>query len=1195
MAANPFGPLSPQGFSAVTPTKPTPAPRTRKQRQAFFLDTVDQVHSGQLTEAEGGARLTNAGFPNDHNPFVQDSSGLIPKVAEAVGTAFTPHRKGRLAAADTARAQAGIPNAGIVMPGTGLAAQVLGPLAQGAVYGPGGVVVAVAHPGRTAGEVYQHLRHPNAADAAFLGYVIPVAAATTAARLAGATQAIRAGEGFGSAVTRSSEAGGSLLHTPRGAPVTINVLGPEPPGGIGPREGFPIQRPVSRNVLRRPFQRARGRAIQRGINREAATPGVPIGRFRVGERSGQKIAQTVSARTTVARELRAKRRVEDALANALANDLMKISRKLNRGEHAAVSVVGIAGDQAITDPAATVATQIATHEKFVQDALAAGAAPEDALVQANRHRIDDLKLAQVALENPSPRLKKALALAAQTSQDTEARLIAAGHLTAEQAQGRVTNLYRTYHGAEYVRPTAARLGRPSSGLVRQRGYVERLQGLVDKQAERVAAETERLAAFSPMEIPRGAIGNRAVSEGKVLTPKGGARLERLSAGLSVAKERLATMENAAAARVTPTGFVGGQPVDAPPGSFYFPLSRRYQPAATPPTAFPGRPGPYGKGPVATPPELRQAFTGASVEKGALPAESATALAIRARVVNGVLAAERQFADLFRIGSPVKQSIYDIGIRDTPAIREELKQFFRDLADTAEADPAQLDALSQAGLARLEEHMRFVENVGVGESVPGVKWVDRRYLYDLGHVTPGGVVGSVADAINNPLRISQLYLRPAYVLNLLGNLGMNGITEGVRIFPALRQATLSHRLYGDDVTRLVDAGMGASLSRSFSVPTGVLHDKAQALGEAWNSVTDLYSRRGAFFGEAAREGFKTPTQVKALLTDPAHAATRIRIFRTANRNIVDYNSLTPFEANEVRRAIYFYPWVSRATVWTLRVLAEHPGKSFTLFELGQVGSDHAHRALGKHLPRWADELGLIPAGSRGGLTSTYNPSSVYTPTSAVQAVHALSDFAKGVIGLPQGGGFGETLTPAASMFLGAGTPTDPGSKPKGLIGLVEQQPLVGLAARTGLVPGLPTSQTYPGRGPLGGAGPFVLGGLAPPGRPISRARLGDQALREASTPRAKALMQLDQAAEWGVIPQASVAAAKDGLGAWNDKQVSRLRAKLGSRIKAAQGVQAEVSAGRITAQQAAAVIAQLADATDSQVDALNRQLDARAQG
>jgi hypothetical protein len=153
--------------------------------------------------------------------------------------------------------------------------------------------------------------------------------------------------------------------------------------------------------------------------------------------------------------------------------------------------------------------------------------------------------------------------------------------------------------------------------------------------------------------------------------------------------------------------------------------------------------------------------------------------------------------------------------------------------------------------------------------------------------------------------------------------------------------------------------------SYGVPTGIAHQANQRLAEAWNALTDLYSRRSAFLHEARRAGYRTPEEPHALLRDQTQHAKLIEVTRRANKNMVDFSSLTPLESQTLRRVIYFYP----------------------------------------------DQLGLVPVGH----DRVINPSSLNTFETAASTAQAFLDTAGGLAGVAHGQVLSDAPTPAAGTY------------------------------------------------------------------------------------------------------------------------------------------------------------------------------------
>lgn len=476
------------------------------------------------------------------------------------------------------------------------------------------------------------------------------------------------------------------------------------------------------------------------------------------------------------------------------------------------------------------------------------------------------------------------------------------------------------------------------------------------------------------------------------------------------------------------------------------------------------------------PGIKQRFTGRATRKGLplnMPQVVAHGYARRLHLVS----AHDFYGTLLQASHDVRRSEYDVPIRSTRTIPKQLKDALQKLEQHAASNPTpdEAAALSHAELKALADHLQADEHAraAVGQSVKGVRWVDRRLIKDLGENQVRGPVEKLADAINNPLRVGALYLRPAYLLNLLGNAGMLGVSEGRHGIPAINDALRSHAIHGSRNTAVIDSLMGASRSRGFSVDTGPLGRASHGLAEFWNTITDLHSRRQSFFHSARLSGYNTPEKINALLHDPALKRERNLVVRRANKDIVDY-TLTPAEQQTIRRLIYFYPWVSRGSLWALRAEAEHPVKGVLLAQSGRPVEAQAKKILGA-VPSWLE--GAIPAGpQRGGKVPVRNFSSLNTYQTAQQTADALIQTGAALGNLPHrpgSKGIGELLTPAAQLLASS---TGGGTSHGGIMGALEGTAPYQLARRLGKV-GKP-SKTYPDTG-LGPAfGPFTAGGLYP---------------------------------------------------------------------------------------------------------------------
>lgn len=1152
-------------------------PRTQAEHRAFIDRVVTNVHSGVYDEAAGGRILRLAGFPDSRNPFAQ-SHGR-GRIIDAVTAPLTPHRHGAFAAADLARARAGVPNAGIVAPGTGLIAQIAGPISQGLVNAPGSIPAIVTHPVDTSQRVYGHLRHPDLATAAFGTYVLGVGGAAALARGAAISRVARGVEdvpvtihvGPGAhprapnvvvvpqsklrtAVTRSSEEGGSLLHTPAGKPVRIHVPGQGPkahPGESAVPSGYTRLYRASPQV----FRSTRGNAthyvdVTPADLARPSTTRLSSGRYR--------LSRTITARSsgrvkeiegpgppgTVLPPPQGPREQGITVERPVSRNVLVRPVQRGRGK---LLQRAVNRDPRRPLPGFRAASNTVSARTTVARENRAARRVNLALVNADASALDR------AVSRLSPAEQNAIGVIAIAGDEA---------LTSPAtAVGRQIEAHQHF----------AALG--------GEGSADNLQRVADLEAAQSVLEhvLANPNARSSVRFRRAAALAQQVSRDT--------ERRLVEAGLldsGVARGRLNNMAG-----------IYGYP-EAPPGSFFISQKPAYVAEGQRLPAYSGRPSPsrYGTPPPsmsARIPGLGQRMTGESVARGYVAGPQTVAR--RAVLVNKALEARRYYEDLWRIGSPTKMSQYDIPFRDSAQIRDEVRQFFDRLANTVHSGEDVGGVLSAREIERLAEMLKpdphSFGNVPVGGSQEGVRWVDRRYDVEMQRAVSGDELYGLVDLVNNYGRTFQLYLRPAYALNLPGNLAMNAVSEGLRVPGAGRQAVIGNRLYGDDVMRQVHAGMGTTLSQSYSIGTGVFGRFSDRLAQAWTGLVDMHARALAFFAEAGRQGVRTPAQMKELFAarpGTPLAAKRTMIFRVAKKNIVDYDT-TPFEQNVARRWVYFYPWSSRGTVWALRTLVENPGKTFTLFQLGRIAAENAHRQLGRHQPAWVEHLGLIPAGGKGDIVQTYNPSSLWTYGTAVQSGAAIADTLKSLAGLPQGGAFGDVLTPGMTLITEATQPSQAGPRSTGFPGIVQSLPEYQIARRLGLV-GKP-SQTYPDTGAVSAVAPFVVGGLAKRG--ISHAAIARQAVRAAPTPRAKLTIELDQLVEEGVLPPEAADTAKSHLEAVPDKGISYIRRQFGPKLDLAQKIDQWVSAGRISEERASAAKATLLTMTPAQIDEARKAL------
>lgn len=432
------------------------------------------------------------------------------------------------------------------------------------------------------------------------------------------------------------------------------------------------------------------------------------------------------------------------------------------------------------------------------------------------------------------------------------------------------------------------------------------------------------------------------------------------------------------------------------------------------------------------------------------------------------------------------------VRTTAKVPEELRAFVQQ----ADRGPLSKKEAESLHVAELEEYIRSVfpnPELAKAGKIKGVKWVDSRLLAKMtsdANQSWGKAegLGKLFDTVNAPFRASLLYTKPSYAINLIQNIATNVVQQGVFTPVNITRALRLGKDLGAEDQHLLFQLVGAGKSRSIEPGSGVGKTALHAAGEFWNGVTDRYPRVASMLHEMRREGFNTPEKIHTLLHSdhPSIVAKRDVIVRRANKEAVEYGNLTPFERNVVKRALFFYPWMRGATLYSLRFPIEHPVQAATGFEIGRQGSEDTKRILGR-VPSYME--GVFPA--MGGLV---NPTNVNTPGTAVETAQALTGpFIPGSL---HAGDIAQALGPAAGAIntllsgntgLGFKIPSTQSRVGAVLQDLEGDIPASTLLQRLGVISG-PSSpkapQTNPAKqpiyqpGPYNAIGKFGGGGLFP---------------------------------------------------------------------------------------------------------------------
>lgn len=671
------------------------------------------------------------------------------------------------------------------------------------------------------------------------------------------------------------------------------------------------------------------------------------------------------------------------------------------------------------------------------------------------------------------------------------------------------------------------------------------KGTLPQQQVRYGEQTIRRPAEDPelerrlheaIDSGRGVIGRRAepivakinqlegLIRGQHVDPRAAKAIARYGgeAGIRVAVAKLQTKLPEAAVNDAREAlkFYDENKLHVPEGATYTPLTGEFD--AKPPTGQYAQPG---RGTNSLPPTsvgrydgtVTHEYSGNTVRGGNYVVHVTRATAQSYNRMVRLTSALDLYDTAWRQSSAAKRSKYDIPIREKTKLPPELRQLLKHGDENLPIKESDLAHLTEQELEALQQHLHPTNvdgtpthGMGIGADLTdkGVRWVDSRILADLGDLQPKGGWVRVADAINNPIRFLAVYGRVAYILNLPGNLGMQVLHQGF-MAPGnyTRAITLRHDLIqhlgrdeGERVAALAEHFVGEGRSRAYSVDSGWLHKPVQSVANFWSSFIDRYSRLSALVHEMRAHGVE-------ISANPTHGgftkeeAESIRSFldtsstqrtaavRRANKQLVEFGNLTPVEKNVLRHLIFLYPWVSRATVWSLRYALDHPGVSFGLAQVGRLGASELEQLK---LPSYLADKGYFPAFWKHGDPYLVNPTSVNTFQTALDNGRVLMGLISGGAAAKHGNYSSaprDIVAPIVDLAVGVlQGQTSSGQPSAGLGGALSQLgqsiPEVQMLQRGGVIgklaPGTPLAKqrVFGSTGLLESFGPFGGGGMFP---------------------------------------------------------------------------------------------------------------------
>lgn len=448
--------------------------------------------------------------------------------------------------------------------------------------------------------------------------------------------------------------------------------------------------------------------------------------------------------------------------------------------------------------------------------------------------------------------------------------------------------------------------------------------------------------------------------------------------------------------------------DTPPrareDSFYVPTvsPRQSRPLAKQPFR-PKRFGHYG---AAMPemnrlvPELTHQFTGKAMQAGDYRID--TTRLVGEAVGRTVRAASilSQYRTLLKGATPTPRSEFDRPIRTSAGIPVQLRDIVN-RTDEGELVGDEVNVLSKHDADEMLREL-FPGQRGadgrwlVGKEIEGVKWIDERLIDPEAWTQPmPSKFVAAADAINSPFRFVTLYLRPAYILNLLGATGSAFIYQGLHAPPNIARAIFAGKLYGKKVENNLRDLVGGGRATSY-VQGRPVTNTTKEVARFWNTITDERLRMSTAFYYGRKQNIKTRKDWENLLDgakngDDAAFKTLNEIVDRTKKAMVQFDNLTWAEQNLLRHAIFIYPWQRGAAVWSVRTLVERPVTSAVLAQIGRDAQDDIADVFTERIPGWFKNAGYLPFGyDDNGDPQIVNPASLNTFSTLNSLMHSRVD-------------------------------------------------------------------------------------------------------------------------------------------------------------------------------------------------------------
>jgi hypothetical protein len=540
-------------------------------------------------------------------------------------------------------------------------------------------------------------------------------------------------------------------------------------------------------------------------------------------------------------------------------------------------------------------------------------------------------------------------------------------------------------GATYEKPTPGKAGVPSQALLRQRAYVARLQALYDRSEQKIMADTKNPNHQAYLLGP---------SHGGMESPI----MARLGGGLSVAKDELKRLEDAAARRQKPTGIVGGKTARPGRGHVSYASTEKRQPTS----AAAASPGPVVG--VTKPPITSHANTGYNIEHGKVPENVTTGASRHFKAITRFVNTTERRNAAIATGSDVRRSARDVLVK-VPG--EDHGKLSHEIQEALGKEKPTIDELHglQAALEAFREDMvpGLADNfsgdarhpVGTSARMPqsrsgskapnGYKWVDRNALGDLAKPAAGprGRIARDADNVNSAVTAATVYFKIGHVgTRVFTNAATNIIQGSAKPLEIAKSVELWKQLdHEDRFERSPPPASTASTRCRTKAPAHLEGGDEGRLSGGRNTPTrrsgsTASPTRPARPDSTRRRSSGDARQARAPHDHNMNAAQAAKVdwvAKRANREGIAYDRLSNAEKRFIARAVWFYPWMRGTVGFAFNTITEHPFKSAVLGAAGSEGRQAQQKELGD-LPGLRGGLFKLAGGSRPLVAdfSTFSP-------------------------------------------------------------------------------------------------------------------------------------------------------------------------------------------------------------------------------